>query len=112
MLTFLACQNDPIPERVTFKSTPLDSVYQDLRPEVQEFPILNNQPNKIKATKGTEIFVPENSFVDVSGNPIKGEVEVKLIEAFALEDLLSRKMDDIQNYPSAKSHLHRYLISK
>ncbi|MFT6320686.1 MAG: hypothetical protein ACJAT4_001614, partial [Granulosicoccus sp.] len=84
-----ACQNDPIPERVTFKSTPLDSVYQDLRPEVQEFSILNNQPNKIKATKGTEIFVPENSFVDAGGNPIKGEVEVKLIEAFSMEDFIT-----------------------
>jgi hypothetical protein len=62
IFTFLACQNDPIPERVTFKLTPLDAVYQYLRPEVQEFLICNNQPNKIKAAKGTEIFVPEKFF--------------------------------------------------
>ena len=89
LLTFFACQNDSIPERVTFKSTPLDEVYQDLRPEVQEFSISNNQPNKIKAGKGTEIFVPENSFVDANGNPIKGKVEVKLIEAFSMEDFIT-----------------------
>ncbi|MFK7775538.1 MAG: hypothetical protein AB8F94_25575 [Saprospiraceae bacterium] len=89
LFTFFACQNDSIPERVTFKSTPLDEVYQDLRPEVQEFSISNNQPNKIKAAKGTEIFVPENSFVDANGNPIKGKVEVKIIEAFSLEDFIT-----------------------
>lgn len=89
LFTFFSCQNESIPERVTFKSTPLDSVYQDLRPEIQEFSISNNQPNQIKATKGTEIFVPENSFVDANGNPIKGKVEVKIIEAFAMEDFIT-----------------------
>lgn len=97
ILFFLGCQSETTPERVTFLSTPLDAVYQDLRPAIQSFSISNNQPNQIKAKGGTEIFVPKGAFVDTDGQVIEGEVEVKIVEAFSMEDFITSNLVTLSN---------------
>ncbi|MFT6322167.1 MAG: hypothetical protein ACJAT4_003102 [Granulosicoccus sp.] len=44
---------------------------------------------KSKLPKERRFLFPKNSFVDSNGNPIKGKVEVKLIEAFSMEDFIT-----------------------
>ena len=101
ILLFHSCQlgssNIPEIKREVFLSTPLDSLYQDLRPEIQQFSIDNNLPQKVKAKNGTEVFIPENSFVDHLGNPIEGNVEVEITEVFALEDFISSGLITMSN---------------
>ena len=93
LASFFSCQtnlpNPEITDRVIFKESPLDSVYSILRPEIQEFTINTNQPNKVVAKKGTEIFIPENCFVDEFGKSVLGKVEVTVTEVFELEDFIT-----------------------
>ncbi|WP_338769782.1 hypothetical protein WAF17_10535 [Bernardetia sp. ABR2-2B] len=38
---------------------------------------------------GTQIFIPQNSFVDTNGKPIEGKVTIEVVEAFELSDFIT-----------------------
>jgi hypothetical protein len=80
--------NPPI-ERPIFEETKASPAYAELRPEVQSFTIDNSKPTTVSANKGTEIWIPENCFVDKDGKPVTGEVKVEVVEAFSMPDIIS-----------------------
>lgn len=76
-------------KKEVFLPTALEAVYSQIRPKVQTFTVDNTVPAKVVADKGTEVFIPENSFIDQNGKPVTGPVEVEIVEAFDLSDFLT-----------------------
>ncbi len=76
-------------KKEVFPPTALEAVYSQIRPKVQTFTVDNTVPAKVVADKGTEVFIPENSFIDQNGKPVTGPVEVEIVEAFDLSDFLT-----------------------
>ena len=75
--------------RIVFTETPADSAYLPLKPSVQKFEINNDKPTTIIADKGTEILIPQDCFVDNNGKPVKGKIQIEIIEAFSLSDFIT-----------------------
>jgi hypothetical protein len=80
--------NRPI-ERPIFEETKASPAYESMRPEIQSFTIDNSKPSTVSADKGTEIRIPENCFTDKDGKPVTGEVQLEIVEAFSMTDIIS-----------------------
>lgn len=72
-----------------FNESPVDSAYSSLRPEKQNFEIDNTKPVTLEMKAGTQIFIPQNSFVDINGKPVEGKVTIEVVEAFKLSDFIT-----------------------
>ncbi|MFT6746752.1 MAG: hypothetical protein ACJAZ2_001096 [Glaciecola sp.] len=59
-----------------------------VQPDVQTYKIDPSIGGLIDAKDGTVIVVPENAFIDDNGATIKNEVEVKVLEAVELDDMV------------------------
>src|SRR5689334_18225730 len=69
-----------------FKESPLDAVYTPIRPKVQSFTIDNSRSNTITAANGTQLLIPADCFTTLDGDPVKGTVQVEVIETASLKD--------------------------
>ena len=90
-------KNETVVQRVSFQETPMDTVYQALRPEVQKFKVQATETQKVKSKNGTEVLIPAHSFMDGFGNRVSGEVEVNIIEAVELTDFLTSNLQTLSN---------------
>lgn len=79
-----------------FQSGPLDSAYTQLRPAVQVFTFNNNKANAIKAARGTEVFIPANSFVTENGSKVEN-VQLEIVEAFSMPDFITSDLVTLSN---------------
>jgi cytochrome c2 len=52
------------------------------------FQFSTNRDTLLIGEKGTIFHIPANAFVDALGEPYKGQVEIELLEAFSLEDMI------------------------
>lgn len=59
-----------------------------IEPRVQSFIVNTTKSNLIEAENGTLISVPSKAFVDENGNSVTGNVDIKLIEALTLDDIV------------------------
>jgi len=84
-------------ERVSFQKTPLDSVYNLIRPSIQPFNIKASETQKILGENGTEVLIPANSFIDGFGKLVSGNVEIVIIEAAGLTDFLTCNLQTLSN---------------
>ncbi len=75
--------------KVIFKEGPMDSAYSKLRPAIQSFIVDNNKATIVKAANGTQLLVPANCFVKSNGDVVDGNVEIKIVEAFSLQDFIT-----------------------
>ena len=75
--------------RIVFTETPADNAYSSLKPSIQKFEINSDKPTTIIAAKGTEILIPQDCFVDNDGKPVKGKIQIEIIEAFSLSDFIT-----------------------
>jgi hypothetical protein len=90
LLIFGACQKDKDAEenQNSEVSQTLDEYYQENRDNsVQTFIVDANTPIEVTGEQGTTVTIPANNFLDVNGNIVTGNVEVKLIEVFSKLDM-------------------------
>jgi hypothetical protein len=60
---------------------------------VQSFRLSPNKQNIIKGQEGSIFILPKNTFVDKNGQAINTTVELKLIEAYSLEDMIKHELE-------------------
>ncbi len=60
---------------------------------VQNFRLSPNKQNIIKGKEGSIFILPKNTFVDKNGQVINTTVELKLIEAYSLEDMIKHELE-------------------
>jgi hypothetical protein len=51
----------------------------------------------IKGEKGTVLIVPKNCFVDEQGQPVKGNIELQLTEAYTMADFIIGNLTTLHN---------------
>lgn len=57
--------------------------------DLQTFQISGSKDNIIEGENGTFIVIPKGAFLTKSGKPKKGDIDIQLIEAFTVEQLLA-----------------------
>ncbi|WP_291722147.1 hypothetical protein [Bernardetia sp.] len=80
-----------------FNESPVDSAYSSLRPKTQYREIDTSIPTTLEMEAGTQIFIPQNSFIDKDGNPVKGKVKIEVVEAFKLSDFITAGLTTLSN---------------
>lgn len=84
-----SCAQEPPYKRSTFAASPMDTVYSQIRPQTQTFTLKHNEAQVITTEGGTKLMVPANGFVDRKGNPVEGNIQLEVIEAFDLDDFIT-----------------------
>jgi hypothetical protein len=80
MSILTACQSEKEPEKILFFST------ENLPKTTFQF--LSNRDTFLIGKEGTVFHVPANAFLDKNGDVYNGQVEIELLEAFTLEDMI------------------------
>lgn len=114
LMLFSCIGNKPEAEfkRPVFKETPVANAYATIRPSMQKFEIDNNQTTRIVADKKTEILIPKDCFVDNHGNPVKGSIEMEVVEVFALADFITAGLATLSDDKLLISNGMLYLDAK
>lgn len=68
-----------------------------LEPDVQRFSVNTKTGAALEGKDGTLIVVPKHAFVDNAGNIIQGNVEIELIEALSMEDMIAYNLATTAN---------------
>ncbi|MDJ1500814.1 hypothetical protein [Xanthocytophaga agilis] len=101
-----------IEKRVDFSPSPADSLLTQLRPAKQTFQVKADTDQAITGKYGTFVFIPENSFVDASGHPVIGQVDIELVEVFSAGDFVSSRLQTISNGKLLQSEGMLYIDAK
>lgn len=80
---------------VPSEPTTFEAFTSSLKPTPQEFTVPSNQPIELEGNRGTIINIPENAFVKQSGDPITGEITVKLTEYYGIEEYYSENLPTV-----------------
>lgn len=88
-------QNDP-PENSDLAGMPFKKEYQNITPPIKGVDVTGdiykvpaNRQSKVVSASGTEISIPANCFVDKSGRPVKGDVQLDYREFRDPVDILA-----------------------
>lgn len=102
--TFFSCSNDAsnddntspkpvvIEERVAIPQTAASELIQQLKPKTQSFQFKADADYSIQGEAGTQIYIPQNSFVNKNGELIKGEVKMEIIEVLSVTDFVKTNL--------------------
>ncbi|MDJ1466598.1 hypothetical protein [Xanthocytophaga flava] len=101
-----------IEKRVDFSPSPADSLLTQLRPAKQRFQVKADTDQVITGKYGTFIFIPENSFVDASGQLVTGQVDLELVEVLSTGDFVSSRLQTISNGKLLQSEGMLYIDAK
>ncbi len=122
ILIFSGCNNtkeekketkiETVVNRISFQSSPNDSVYKELRPEIQYFTIKGNETQEIKGEKGTKILIPANTFIDGFGNLITDNIQIELIEVFKITDFITSNLQTLSDSTLLESAGMIYIDAK
>ncbi|MCT4579804.1 MAG: hypothetical protein N4A35_00175 [Flavobacteriales bacterium] len=99
-------------ERVLFQESPMDSVYQALRPTVERFTVDAKQTQTITSKNGIEVLIPSNSFIDGFGNPIEGKIALEILDANSLTDFVTCNLQTLSNNQTLESAGMLYIDAK
>lgn len=92
ILIVTACNTKPekpLAVLKAFQPSVTDSIYNNIRPQVQLFNVDNNAAHTITAAGGTTILLPAKCFLNAAGEVAEGHVQVELVEALSLKDFIS-----------------------
>lgn len=79
----------PAPDPVVQPSTNVTARFNDfLENKEQTFSVDANTATTIYGNEGTSIVLSGNNFTDASGNPLSGNVDIKLIEIYKKSDMV------------------------
>jgi hypothetical protein len=115
ILLLAACNNKPVkplPVSTPFQPSPSDSIYSSIRPTVQQFTIDAGTAKVITAAGGTSILVPAGCFLNAAGEPVKGNVQLELVEAGSLQDFISGGLTTVSDGKLLISNGMMYLNAK
>ncbi|MCB9231188.1 MAG: cytochrome c [Bacteroidia bacterium] len=90
-LTLLRCTSPLVPADPVHKVSPEDP-FKDFLPETQLFEIDPRQDNTVVGKAGVLVIIPEGSLVDGNGNPVKEPVQLELLEALGLDDMVAANL--------------------
>ena len=112
-----ACSNShhdnlPIEKRLPYPTAASGPLFDVIRPNIQTFEIIAYKDNVIVGQNGTLVFVPKNSFIDANGDPVKGKINVEMIEILSLEDMVKANLQAIANGSVIQSDGMLYLDAK
>ena len=68
-----------------------------IEPKIQNFSFSNEKGATIEGEDGMLVIIPENAFVNKDGNPVKGNVEFKLLEAFGISEMVLYNLKTVSN---------------
>ncbi len=87
-----------IPERNVFNSFQSQRIFEKLSESEQVFSNLSLVADTvIKCKKGTEIYIPQNCFVNKYGQEVNDSISIKVIEANSFNDFLNLKLQTSSN---------------
>ena len=66
-------------------------------PDIQKFSFKSEDGATIVGKDGMLIIVPENAFIDSTGKELKGKVELKLVEALGLSEMVLYNLHTVSN---------------
>jgi len=66
----------------------INKPFNDIDVPFKTFKYNNKRANSYELASGTLIEIPKNAFVDVDGNPIKGDVEIQYREMHDISDIM------------------------
>lgn len=90
-LFFTACSNDiktNTDTALTLDTTSATKVFSENNISTQAFTINSEKDTTIKGKSGTTLRIRKNTFVDSSGQIVKGPIEIELKEALDMSDII------------------------
>lgn len=82
-----------LPDSLLLEDSPPKLTGSIQKDPVQSFRLSPNKQNIIKGKEGSIFILPKNTFVDKNGQVINTTVELKLIEAYSLEDMIKHELE-------------------
>jgi len=83
-----------------------------VEPDRQKFTIDPNKGKTIEGKQGMLVIVPKDAFVDAEGNLVESPVELELVEALTLEDMVLYDLATLSNGKQLESGGMFYLEAK
>lgn len=94
LLVLLACNNSGTMTG-TSSSTVSDAIssvierpLENIKDNTLHFTVKANEPTTLTAPSGSRIIIPENAFVDQSGKPITGDIDIAFEEFHSSSDII------------------------
>ena len=103
IILLTSCINNPFSNDTENETDVFTKVFSVDNLNTQTFTIDNSIDNLITGESGTIIRINRNTFVDQDGNAIKGNVEVKLIEALTPTDMVLGNLTTVFNGKSLET---------
>ena len=89
---FSSCEKDMNNKVILSKSTnsiaEIENFLSSNAPIKQTFQLSTASYNTVTGAKGTSIFIPNNAFVDASGNPVTGSITFELQEVYSPAEMI------------------------
>jgi hypothetical protein len=86
-----------IEERVLLPDNDLKGLFEKIRPNSQIFKIQSDSANLIECKSGTKIYLPENCFIDSTGNTVTDIVEIEIVEVLSKADFIKTNLQTISD---------------
>lgn len=87
----------------TSKSNDLDGLNTWITPDKQIFDLNPQNSHTLECKNGTLIIVPKNAFKDKSGNTITENVQLEIVEALNMADMLAYNLTTVNNDKALQS---------
>ncbi|MEO0468231.1 MAG: hypothetical protein AAF206_01325 [Bacteroidota bacterium] len=87
----------PIPAKPLFGKAETAAIFESIRPPSQIYQVQAEKDQVVSGKDGTSVFVPQNAFVDASGKPVEGEIQIELVEAVKKSDFIRANLQTISD---------------
>jgi len=101
-----------IEEKHVIPETKAKKLFSQLRPKSQFYNYTAEEDHSIETPNGTQIYIPEYSFVDKNGNTIKGKVDIEIIEVLSVADFVKTNLQTVSNGQLLQSEGMIYVDAK
>lgn len=68
-----------------------------VEPDIQTFEFESDRGATIRGKEGMVLFVPAHAFIDTLGRPVQGKVELRLVEALGISDMIRYQLHTVSN---------------
>lgn len=90
-------ENNEIVYTPILPDIPTAELFEQLRPKTQKFQVKGNADNSLTGRYGAEVFIPQSCFVDQSGEPVEGPIDIELVEVASKADFVKYNLQTLSN---------------
>jgi hypothetical protein len=101
-----------IENRMAIPGMKFQKLINELRPESQYFQINAVSDTILVGKNGTQVFIPENSFINEKGDVVTGMVGIELIEILTVADIVRTNLQTISSGRTLQSEGMLYIDAK